>query len=143
MATFMANVGNIERKWLVVDAANKPLGRVADKVAALLRGKHKATYTPHVDCGDHVIVINADKVILTGKKFEQKYYRHHTGWVGGLKEVKYGILMDKNPEFAMELAVKGMLPNTVIGRSAFRRLKVYSGDTHNHEAQKPELYNID
>lgn len=143
MATFMANAGNIERKWLVVDAANKPLGRVADKVAALLRGKHKATYTPHVDCGDHVIVINADKVILTGKKLEQKYYRHHTGWVGGLKELKYGILMDKNPEFAMELAVKGMLPNTVIGRSAFRRLKVYAGDQHNHEAQKPEVYNID
>ena len=137
MATFMANAGNIERKWLVVDAANKPLGRVADKVAALLR----ATYTPHVDCGDHVIVINADKAILTGKKLEQKYYRHHTGWVGGLKELKYGILMDKNPEFAMELAVKGMLPNTVIGRSAFRRLKVYAGD--NHEAQKPEVYNID
>lgn len=143
MATFMANAGNIERKWFVVDAANKPLGRVADKVAALLRGKHKATYTPHVDCGDHVIVINADKVILTGNKLEQKYYRHHTGWVGGLKEVKYGILMDKNPEFAMELAVKGMLPNTVIGRSAFRRLKVYAGDAHNHEAQKPEVYNID
>ena len=98
MSTFMANPGNIERKWYVIDAADKPLGRVADKAAALLRGKHKATYTPHQDCGDHVIIINAEKVVLTGAKLEQKYYRHHTGWIGGLKEVKYGILMEKNPE---------------------------------------------
>ena len=97
MSTFMANPGNIERKWYVIDAADKPLGRVADKAAALLRGKHKATYTPHQDCGDHVIIINAEKVVLTGAKLEQKYYRHHTGWIGGLKEVKYGILMEKNP----------------------------------------------
>lgn len=140
MSTFMANPGNIERKWYVIDAANKPLGRVADKAAVLLRGKHKATYTPHQDCGDHVIIINAEKVILTGNKTEQKYYRHHTGWVGGLKEVKYGVLMDKNPEFAMELAVKGMLPNNSLGRNAFSRLRVFKGPEHNHQAQKPEVY---
>lgn len=136
----MANPGNIERKWYIIDAANKPLGRVADKAAVLLRGKHKATYTPHQDCGDHVVIINAEKAILTGAKAEQKYYRHHTGWVGGLKEVKYGILMDKNPEFAMELAVKGMLPNNSLGRNAFSRLRVFKGPEHNHQAQKPEVY---
>ena len=140
MSTFMANPGNIERKWYIIDAANKPLGRVADKAAVLLRGKHKATYTPHQDCGDHVVIINAEKAILTGAKAEQKYYRHHTGWVGGLKEVKYGILMDKNPEFAMELAVKGMLPNNSLGRNAFSRLRVFKGPEHNHQAQKPEVY---
>jgi large subunit ribosomal protein L13 len=143
MSTFMANAANIERKWYVVDAANKPCGRVAAEVAVLLRGKHKATYTPHVDCGDFVIVVNADKVIWTGKKLDQKHYRHHTGWVGGLKEVKYRTMMDKNPEFVFELAVKGMIPNNVIGRSAMRRLRVYSGAEHKHAAQKPEVYNID
>ena len=142
MGTFMAYASYIERKWYVIDAAGKPLGRVADKVAAILRGKIKATYTPHVDCGDHVIVINADKVVLTGKKLTQKYYRHHTGWVGGLKEVQYGTLMAKNPEFAMELAVKRMLPNNVIGRSAFRRLHVFKGEEHIHAAQQPEKYEI-
>ena len=106
MATFMANASNIERKWYVIDAANKPMGRTATVAATLLRGKHKATYTPHADCGDFVIVINADKAILTGNKLEKKYYRHHTGWVGHLKEVKYSILMNKNPEFAYELAGK-------------------------------------
>ena len=143
MATFMANASNIERKWYVVDAAGKPLGKVATEVAKLLRGKHKATYTPHVDCGDFVIVINAAKSVLTGKKAEQKYYRHHTGWVGGLKEVQYSTLMEKNPEFAFELAVKGMIPNNVIGRSAMTRLHIFAGAEHNHQAQKPEVYNID
>ena len=143
MSTFMANAANIERKWYVVDAANKPCGRVAAEVAVLLRGKHKATYTPHVDCGDFVIVVNADKVVFTGKKLEQKYYRHHTGWVGGLKEVKYKTMMEKNPEFVFELAVKGMIPNNVIGRNAMRRLRVYSGAEHKHAAQKPEEYKID
>ncbi len=143
MSTFMANAANIERKWYVVDAANKPCGRVAAEVAVLLRGKHKATYTPHVDCGDFVIVVNADKVIWTGKKLDQKLYRHHTGWVGGLKEVKYRTMMDKNPEFVFELAVKGMIPNNVIGRSALRRLRVYSGPDHKHAAQQPEVFNID
>ncbi|MDF2686681.1 MAG: ribosomal protein [Clostridia bacterium] len=143
MSTFMANAGNITRKWYIVDAANRPLGRVAAKVAALIRGKHKATFTTHVDCGDHVIVLNADKVILTGNKLEQKFYRHHTGWVGGLKEVKYGIMMEKSPEFVFELAVKGMIPNTTIGRSALKRLRVYKGSEHDHAAQQPEVYNLD
>lgn len=143
MATFMANASNIERKWYVVDAADKPMGRVATEVAKLLRGKHKATYTPHVDCGDFVIVINAAKSVLTGKKPVQKYYRHHTGWIGGLKEVQYSTLMEKNPEFAFELAVKGMIPNNVIGRSAMTRLHIFAGAEHNHQAQKPEVYNID
>ncbi len=143
MSTFMANAANIERKWYVVDAANKPCGRVAAEVATLLRGKHKATFTPHVDCGDFVIVINAEKTIFTGKKLEQKFYRHHTGWVGGLKEVKYKTMMEKNPEFVFELAVKGMIPNTVIGRSAMRRLRVYKGAEHKHAAQQPEVFNID
>jgi large subunit ribosomal protein L13 len=143
MSTFMAKTGTINRNWYVVDAAEKPLGRVAAKVAALLRGKHKAIYTPNVDCGDHVIVLNADKVILTGDKLEKKFYRHHTGWVGHLKEVKYGILMDKNPEFVFELAVKGMIPNSTTGRAALKRLMVYKGSEHNHAAQKPVVYNID
>ena len=143
MSTFMANASNIKRNWYVVDAAGKPMGRVAAEVAKLLRGKQKTTYTPHVDCGDHVIVINVEKSILTGNKLEKKYYRHHTGWVGGLKEVKYGILMQKNPEFAFELAVKGMIPNNVPGRAALRRLRIYKGSEHNHAAQKPEVHHID
>lgn len=143
MATFMANASNIERKWYIVDAADKPMGRTATVVAALLRGKHKATFTPHVDCGDFVIVINADKAILTGNKAEKKYYRHHTGWVGGLKEVKYSTLMAKNPEFAYELAVKGMIPSNTIGRNALKRLRIFSGAEHPHAAQKPEVWNID
>ena len=143
MATFMANASNIERKWYVIDAANKPMGRTATVAATLLRGKHKATYTPHADCGDFVIVINADKAILTGNKLEKKYYRHHTGWVGHLKEVKYSTLRNKNPEFAYELAVKGMIPNTVLGRNALRRLRIYKGAEHPHAAQKPEVWNID
>lgn len=142
MSTFMANASNITRKWYVIDAAGISLGRVADKVAILLRGKHKAIFTTNVDCGDHVIVLNVDKVVLTGKKLEQKYYRHHTGWVGGLKEVKYGVMMEKNPEFVFELAVKGMIPRTTIGRSALKRLRVYKGNEHDHIAQKPEVYTI-
>ena len=142
MGTFMANPENVERKWYVIDAAGKPVGRVADKAAAILKGKIKATYTPHVDCGDFVIIVNVDKAILTGKKLSQKMYRHHTGWVGGLKEVQYGKLMDTNPEFVMELAVKRMLPNNTIGRNSLKRLHVYSGAEHNHAAQKPEVYEI-
>ncbi len=106
----------------------------------LLRGKHKVTFTPHVDCGDHVIIVNCEKAVLTGNKLKQKYYRHHTGWVGGLKEVKYSTLMAKNPEKAMMLAVKGMVPDTTIGRAALTRLRVYKGGEHNHAAQKPETY---
>ena len=115
MSTFMAKAENVERKWYVLDAAGKPLGRTAATAAMLLRGKHKTTFTPHVDCGDFVIIVNADKAVLTGKKLTQKYYRHHTGWVGGLKEVQYKTLMAEKPEFAMQLAVKGMLPKNSIG----------------------------
>ena len=140
MSTFMAKAETVERKWYVLDAAGKPLGRTAATAAMLLRGKHKAEFTPHVDCGDFVIVINADKAVLTGKKLTQKYYRHHTGWVGGLKEVQYKTLMHEKPEFAMQLAVKGMLPKNSIGRQSATRLKVYSGDSRNHQAQKPEVW---
>ena len=141
MSTFMANAQNIERKWYVVDAADKPLGRTAATIATLLRGKHKPEFTPHVDCGDFVIVINAGKAILTGKKLDQKYYRRHTGWIGGLKEVKYSTLMEKRPELAMELAVKGMLPKNTIGRSSLTRVKIYRDEKHDNIAQKPEVYN--
>ncbi|HJB26846.1 MAG TPA: 50S ribosomal protein L13 [Firmicutes bacterium] len=140
MSTFMAKAGEVSRSWYVLDATDKPLGRVAAKAAELLRGKQKVTFTPHVDCGDHVIIINVEKAVLTGKKLEQKYYRHHTGWVGGLKEVKYATLMAENPEKAMTLAVKGMVPDTTIGRKALTRLRVYKGAAHNHAAQKPETY---
>ena len=138
MSTFMAKAENVERKWYVLDAAGKPLGRTAATAAMLLRGKHKTTFTPHVDCGDFVIIVNADKAVLTGKKLTQKYYRHHTGWVGGLKEVQYKTLMATKPEFAMELAVKGMLPHNTIGAKSATRLKVFAGENHNHQAQKPE-----
>jgi large subunit ribosomal protein L13 len=133
----MAKVETIERKWYVIDAANKPLGKTAVAVANILRGKHRPEFTPHVDCGEFVIVINADKAVLTGKKLEQKYYRHHSGYIGGLKEIQYKTLMATRPEKAMELAVKGMLPHNAIGAKAFTRLKVYAGAEHNHAAQKP------
>ncbi len=140
MSTFMANPQNVERKWYIVDAADKSLGRTAATVAHLLRGKHKPEFTPHVDCGDFVIVINADKANLTGKKLDQKYYRRHTGWVGGLKEVKYRTLMNERPELAMELAVKGMLPKNTIGRASMTRVKIYAGTEHGHAAQMPVAY---
>ena len=140
MSTFMAKPAELERKWYIIDAAGKPLGRVASVAASILRGKNKPTFTPHVDCGDFVIILNAEKAVLTGKKLEQKYYRHHSGYVGGLKEVQYKILMEKNPEKAMMLAVKGMLPHNTIGANALTRLRVYQGTEHNHAAQKPEEY---
>lgn len=139
MSTFMAKPAEVQRKWYVIDAAGKPLGRTAVRVADLLRGKGKPEFTPHVDCGDHVIVINADKAVLTGKKLEKKFYRHHTGYIGSLKEVKYATLMANKPEFAMTLAVKGMVPDTTIGRQALTRLRVYKGAEHLHAAQKPEV----
>ena len=139
MSTFMANANNVDRKWYVVDAAGKPVGRVAAKVADLLRGKGKVTYTPHVDCGDHVIVINCDKAVLTGKKLENKFYYRHTGWIGGLKAVKAGTMMNETPEKVMELAVKGMVPDNTIGREALTRLRVYAGAEHPHAAQQPEV----
>lgn len=133
--TFMANSQTHTPKWHVIDADGKVLGRVAAEAASILRGKHTPRYTPHANCGDYVIIINAAKVVLTGRKLEQKEYIRHTGWIGGLKRVKYSELMDKRPEFAMELAIKGMLPHTTLGRECFRKLRVYSGAEHKHEAQ--------
>jgi len=140
MSTFMAKAETVERKWYVLDAAGKPLGRTAATAAMLLRGKHKPSFTPHVDCGDFVIIVNAEKAVLTGKKLTQKYYRHHTGWVGGLKEVQYKTLMAERPTFAMQLAVKGMLPKNSIGRQSATRLKIFAGAEHNHQAQQPEAW---
>ena len=142
MSTFMANKGNIVRKWYILDAAGKPLGKTATVAATLLRGKHKPEYTPHADCGDFVIVINAEKAVLTGKKLEKKVYRWHTGWIGHLKEVGYDKLMKENPEKAMTIAVNGMLPNTTLGRKALTRLRCYAGAEHNNAAQKPVEYKI-
>ena len=141
MSTFMANKGNIERKWYVLDAAGKPLGKTAAAAADLLRGKLKPEYTPHADCGDFVIVINAEKAVLTGKKLEQKYYRTHSGWVGGLKEVQYRTLMKEKPELAMKVAVRGMMPHNTLSKGSMTRLKIYRGAEHEHAAQKPEIWN--
>ncbi len=137
MSTTMAKAGEVTRDWYVLDAAGKPLGKVAAEAAVLLRGKHKPIFTPHVDCGDHVIIINAEKVVLTGKKLEQKTYYRHTGYIGNMKKVKYSTLMKTKPEFAVEKAVKGMIPDTTLGRAALARLRVYKGSEHKHAAQKP------
>jgi large subunit ribosomal protein L13 len=136
----MAKASEVERKWYIIDAEDKVLGRLATEVATILRGKNKPVYTPHVDTGDYVIIINAEKVKLTGKKLEQNEHIYHTGHPGGLKRVPYQRLMEKNPEKIIELAVKGMLPKNSLGRSMYRKLKVYSGTEHGHEAQKPEVY---
>lgn len=138
MSTYVAKAAEIERKWWVVDADGLTLGRMATQVARLLRGKHKPQYTPFVDSGDYVIVVNADKIVLTGNKLDQKYYRYHSNYPGGLKEVKYRNLMQKKPEKVIELAVKGMLPKNTLGRAMFKKLKVYAGPEHAHAAQKPE-----
>ena len=143
MSTFMANKGNIERKWYVIDAAGKPLGKTAVAAATILRGKHKPEYTPHADCGDFVIIVNADKAVLTGKKLEQKYYRTHSGYVGGLKETKYRLLMQNKPELAMKVAVRGMMPRNIVTKDSLTRLKVYRGDSHPHAAQKPETWTVE
>lgn len=137
MSTTLATKETVVRNWYILDAAGKPLGKTAVAAADLLRGKNKVTYTPNVDCGDYVIVINADKAVLTGKKLEQKYYRRHSGWVGGLKEVQYKTLMKEKPELAMELAVKGMLQKNKLANSQLTRLRVFRGEEHTHEAQKP------
>ena len=142
MSTFMANKSNIVRKWYVVDAAGKPLGHTAVIVADLLRGKRKTTYTPHADCGDNVIGINAGKATLSGNKLEQKKWQRHTGWIGGLKEVGYDKLMKERPEQAMMLAVKGMIPDTVIGRAALTRCRIFRGAEHTHAAQKPQAWTL-
>ena len=137
MSTFMLRTEDVNRKWYVIDAAGKTLGKVAVTAATILNGKHKPEYTPHVDCGDCVIVINAEKVVLTGKKLEQKTYYHHSGYVGGLKAVKYSTLMRTKPEMVVSLAVKGMLPKNKIGDASFGRLKVYAGAEHKQQAQNP------
>lgn len=137
MSTFMAKASELDRKWYIIDAAGKPLGRVAAAAATILRGKHLPTFTPHVDCGDHVIVINAEKAVLTGKKLTDKYYYRHTGWIGGLKAVQYKDLMEKNPEKAMKLAIEGMLPHNTLGRKAATRVRIYRGAEHDNAAQKP------
>ena len=140
MSTFIAKPAELERKWYIIDATDKPLGRVASAAASILRGKIKPTFTPNVDCGDFVIILNADKAVLTGNKLEQKYYRYHTGYVGGLKEIKYKTLMAEKPEKAVTLAVKGMLPHNTLGAKALTRLRVYAGAEHEHAAQNPEVY---
>lgn len=137
MSTYMAKAETVTRKWYVLDAAGKPLGRTAAKAATILNGKHRPEYTPHVDCGEYVIIVNADKATLTGKKMEQKFYYRHSGYIGGLKAVDYKTLMAKRPELAMTLAVKGMLPHNSIGAKSINRLKVYAGPNHNHAAQQP------
>ena len=142
MSTFMQKKEAVVRKWYVLDAANKPMGKTAVAAADLLRGKNEPEFTPHVDCGNFVIIINADKAVLTGKKMEQKYYYRHSGYIGGLKAVQAKTMMATKPERAMERAVKGMLPKNQLGDAAFRRLKVYAGEAHKHEAQKPEAYEI-
>ena len=143
MKTYVATPATVERKWLVIDASGKTLGRLATEVARLLRGKHKPTYTPFVDTGDYVIVINASEMVLTGNKLDKKMYRYHTGYAGGLKETTYRNLMAKNPEKALEIAVKGMLPKNSLGRQMFKKLKVYAGAEHDHAAQKPEAYTFE
>ncbi len=142
MSTYMAKKSEVERKWYIIDAAGKPLGKVAAQAAVLLRGKHKVTYTPHVDCGDHVIIINCKDAVLTGKKLEQKKWYRHTGYVGHMKETVYSTLMATRPEKAMELAVKGMIPSNTIGRAAMLRLRLFAGNEHIHEAQKPEMFEM-
>ena len=143
MSTFLQKPEAVVRKWYVIDAAGKPMGKTAVAAADLLRGKNAPEFTPNVDCGNFVIVINAEKAILTGKKLEKKYYYHHSGYIGGLKAVQYKTLMATKPEFAMEHAIKGMLPKNALGESAANRLHVYAGEAHKHAAQKPEAYNVD
>ena len=143
MKTYMAKAEAVERKWYVVDAAGVPLGRLASRVASVLRGKNKPTYTPNVDTGDFVIVINTDKTVLTGKKLENKFYRYHTGYIGGLKEISYKKMMEEKSDLAVYEAVKGMLPKNSLGRTMLKKLKVYKGAEHNHAAQKPEVLKLD
>ncbi len=138
--SYMAKPGQLEKKWYIIDAAGKPFGRVAAAAASILRGKHKPEYTPNVDCGDYVIIINAKQAVLTGNKAEQKEYIRHTGWIGGIKRVKYSDLIENRPEKAFMLAVGGMLPHNTLGRQNLKKLRVYADDKHNNEAQKPEMW---
>ncbi len=140
--TYSPKKGEIERNWYIIDAANKPLGRVATEAARLLRGKHKPTYTPNMDTGDHVIILNVKDVILTGNKINQKIYRHHSGYIGGMKEVPAKVMLEKNPEKAMTLAIKGMLPHNSLGRAQLKKLRVYAGSEHENQAQKPKVWEV-
>ena len=140
--TYSPKMAEIERKWYIIDAANKPLGRVATEAAKLLKGKHKPTYTPNIDTGDHVIILNAKDVILTGNKLDNKIYRHHSGYIGGMKETPARVMLEKNPEKAMTLAIKGMLPHNSLGRKMATKLRVFAGSEHNLQAQKPEIWNF-
>ena len=142
MSTFMPKADEIERAWYVIDATDKPLGRVAAEAAALLRGKHKPIFMPNVDCGDFVIIINTDKAVLTGNKLNKKHYYHHSGYIGNLKDVKYGTLMKEKSDFAMQLAVKGMIPDTTLGRKQLTRCRIYKNADYKHEAQKPVAYEL-
>lgn len=142
MSTYMPKAADITRTWYVLDAEGQSLGRVAAKAAHILRGKHKPTFAPHADCGDHVIIINTDKAVLTGNKLQDKYYRWHTGWIGGLKEIKYSKLMAEQSDKAMTIAVTGMLPHNSLGRTCAKRLRVYKGAEHNNAAQKPIKYEL-
>jgi len=142
VSTFMAKASNVERQWYVIDAENQVLGRLASQIAAMLRGKHKPTFTPHVDTGDYIIVVNAEKLVLTGKKLDQKMYRHHTGYAGGMKETTYRRLMATKPEFALKEAVRGMLPKGPLGYAMLKKLHVYAGPNHEHQAQKPVVFEV-
>ena len=142
MKTYMAKKEDVKRKWYVVDAEGKPLGRLASEVAKIIRGKHKPEFTPHVDTGDYVIVLNAEKVVLTGKKLDQKMYRRHSGYPGGMKETRYREFIQKRPEKVVEIAVRGMLPKNSLGRAMAKKLKVYRGPEHKHQAQMPEKLEI-
>ena len=142
MKTFMAKAGQVERKWYIVDASGMALGRLASQVAAVLRGKNKPTFTPNVDCGDHVIIINTDKVILTGKKLDKKFYTYHTGYIGGLKQIPYSKMMAEKSDLAVYEAVKGMLPKNSLGRKMLTKLRVYKGAEHNQQAQMPVELNL-
>ena len=140
--TYSPKKAEIESKWYIIDAANKPLGRVATEAAKLLRGKHKPTFTPNIDTGDHVIILNVKDVILTGNKLNQKIYRHHSGYIGGMKEISAKVMLEKNPEKAMTLAIKGMLPHNSLGRQSLKKLRVYAGAEHENQAQKPEVWEV-
>lgn len=142
MSTYMAKASNVERQWYVIDAEGQVLGRMASLIATMLRGKHKATFTPHVDTGDYIIVVNADKMVLTGRKLDQKTYRYHTGYPGGQKEIAYRVMMAKKPEFVLKEAVRGMLPKGPLGYAMLKKLHVYRGPEHEHQAQKPVAFDL-
>ena len=143
MSTYMAKKETVKRGWYILDAAGKPLGKTSAAAATILRGKHRPEFTPNVDCGEFVVIINCDKAVLTGKKLDQKFYRRHSGYIGGLKETSYRKLMATKPEFAMQVAVKGMLPKNTIGDKAITRLKVYAGENHRQQAQQPVPYEVE